>query len=85
MPDIKFAAGDVVRAKEDLATGELARLGNGPYEVVGIERPFGGTEWLFLKRLPDGPVLENSVHPSCLVLESSLTAEWHATSTLQAS
>jgi hypothetical protein len=69
-----FVPGDVVTAKQDLATGELARFGSGPYEVVGSERPFGGTEWLFLKRLPDGPRLEKSVHPSCLVPESSLGA-----------
>ena len=69
-----FVPGDVVMAKEDLATGELMRFGSGPYEVVGSERPFGGTEWLFLKRLPDGPRLEKSVHPSCLVAESSLGA-----------
>jgi hypothetical protein len=69
-----FVRGDVVRAKPELSTGELARSGVGPYEVVGSERPFGGTEWLFLKRLPDGPRLEKSVHPSCLVPESSLQA-----------
>lgn len=68
-----FVPGDVVRAKPELSTGELARCGSGPYEVVGSERPFGGTEWWFLKRLPDGPRLKESVHPSCLVRESSLT------------
>jgi hypothetical protein len=67
-----FVPGDVVRAKPELSTGELARSGSGPYEVVGSERPFGGTAWLYLRRLPDGPRLEKSVHPSCLVRESSL-------------
>ena len=72
--DIVLVPGDVVMAKPELSTGELARFGRGPYEVVGSERPFGGTEWWFLKRLPDGPRLKESVHPSCLVRENSLQA-----------
>src|ERR1700690_4368908 len=84
-PKRMFVVGDVVHAKDDLSTGELALSGSGPYEVVGFESPFGGTEWLFLKRLPDGPRLEKSVHPSCLEPEVLRTETLHSSSTSRSS